>query len=68
MLARMSTLDLTNDEIRDVCMAPRAAAHRATQDAQAMSGSSKDHGFKELARRYNTLGEKFEVAREKPRL
>jgi predicted DNA-binding transcriptional regulator YafY len=41
----MPTLELSDSELRGVCMALRAAAHRATQDAQAMAQSSKDYGF-----------------------
>jgi hypothetical protein len=59
----MPILDLSDDEIRDVCMALRAAAHRATQDAAAMAQSSKDHGFADTARRYTALFERFTAAR-----
>jgi predicted DNA-binding transcriptional regulator YafY len=59
----MPQIELTGDELRDACMALRAAAHRATQDAKAMAQSSKDHGFADTARRYAALCEKFEATR-----
>jgi len=59
----MPLIELTDPELRDVCMALRAAAHRALQDAQAMSASSKDHGFGDMARRYAALALRFEQAR-----
>jgi hypothetical protein len=59
----MPTLELSDAEVRDAAMALRAAAHRATQDAEAMSASSKDHGFADMAQRYTALAVRFEQAR-----
>jgi hypothetical protein len=59
-------ITLSDDELRDCAMALRAAAHRAMQDAQALSASSKDHGFAATAQRYAALTVKFERAHKQP--
>jgi hypothetical protein len=60
----MALIELSDQELRDAAQAARAAAHRARQDAMAMSQSAKDHGFTDAMERYARLAQKFESARQ----
>jgi hypothetical protein len=59
----MPSVDLSRDELRDVCMALRAAAYRAQQDAAAQPKPRITATFAADAEHYAALSEKLEQAR-----
>jgi hypothetical protein len=59
----MSTLDFTDDELRDAAMAARVAARQAEQDAAMQTNPRINRTFREATARYTQLSDKFEHAR-----
>jgi hypothetical protein len=62
-----STVDLTDEKLRDAAQAARLAAAQAQRDADAQPNPSIKQAFSADVVCYTALGEKFEWARQRPR-